>query len=455
MHTSIKTMIFLPSILLTSNVLGQESAENSEAVVEKEVIQSAKSASQQRADVDSATCTQVFYSSIKSEEEKSAKEACYTIDLLYSGLGIDDVYKELFLDIMRPISRQKQLDSDAVWKASRSIMRMFDSMNKPKGMSDDDFQKFKESVRQRSNDLLKSSYTDRFHRNENLSYQVSTRLASLVQDAVKIASQDSSKGYDSVLYAEDFQKEFEIFTDRYVGSARFSAGIGFSMNYIPRIIYHETTRIGFDTLQSVVSGGADRLTYTGIFENDNYIAPSIVLGTPYFKVNAVFPDYSDETMVTIPVNQREIAGIQGDVFYQTQVTSSLDIDYDINIMVSIRDYMLLWFDYKPLLQQFDYGIGYGALGVKVKSAFDTDIRVRTEGTDSFSNLTTTMILSGSEDHSYMIGYIKGYADFVFADTWVGGISVKYYHDDSNNGNRINVDGYTVSLEFHWFPTIIN
>ena len=35
------------------------------------------------------------------------------------------------------------------------------------------------------------------------------------------------------------------------------------------------------------------------------------------------------------------------------------------------------------------------------------------------------------------------------------ISVKYYLDDTNNGNRINVDGYTVSLDFHWFPTIIN
>lgn len=256
--------------------------------------------------------------------------------------------------------------------------------------------------------------------------------------------------------ATTFVEELELLTNRYSSTARFSGAVGLSYSYIPKVNYRTNSNIGFSHLQTAVSGGDDLLSYTQEFNNKEIIAPTIRADTEYFTIQFQLPSFKESKTEKLNVTQRKVSGVEGDIFYNSSITSELSIQYDMNLSTSLKDRYIRISDskYKGFIlgPQSDISLGLGAIGANVKNTFTHNVRVRSVGdtTSSFSSLANTEIQETTTSDSFFLPYAMLSLDFTLNDQMKTGITGKYFFESGVDDKALDVDGFTFGLEFSFY-----
>lgn len=417
-----------------------------------------------------------------------AKSEWDNLSSIFTAAGVSTTAIKPIYDILQKIVDDKNVDANSVWIGAKAIQKVFSILDyKEKKLINERYNSKRditelskciihgndrvedtscllERVRTLTQQLIHLSYQDSLHYNKNLSSIIKIRFSELVKEAAYVIKaldenkKDPRIGYEYT--ANNFLEEFELFSYRYANTNRFVGGIGLTYSYIPQIYYNAQTRVDLSEFMYDITGGADRLSYIGQFSNKGYLSASFRADMEWGSIIAKFPKYSQEFETSLPVRYRERLGIDGDLFYRTNIKSTLDIDYDISFYLSVWNILKSLNLGTELTPQTDIRIGVGLIGMDVKHSFSHDIRIRPvdDITKSYSELTSVSTLTDNQQNSFITRYAALSYDAFLADSLLASITFKY-HFDKNDGNDENnvlingfsVEGSTIALEFHWFP----
>ena len=279
-----------------------------------------------------------------------------------------------------------------------------------------------------------------------MSDQIQTRLPILSERSLKITKSENA------FLKQDFLDELTLFSERYLTSKRFLAGIGLAYAYIPTVTYKGNAKIDLSSFQPTIGGGSHTLDFTNEFSDKSFQSLSLSAKIPFFTVQALFPLYEEEQTTIIPVEFVDLKDTDRDILFSSTITSKLKMDFDVNIKLSLLELIEKWRGYESSAQM-DYGFGVGIIGFQVKDSVVTDIRFRTDTSKSFSDLTTSHTLNSSNDRSHNSLYGIIYYNIELADEFVVGIDFKYYGSNDGKNDSIDVDGFSTSLNVTWYPTL--
>ena len=207
----------------------------------------------------------------------------------------------------------------------------------------------------------------------------------------------------------------------------------------------------FHNTKLALWGGGSTLDYHTDFENDGYLALTLEAKIPFVGISVSFPQYNETQESLREVRQQIVEGIEGDVFYQSKITSTLQIDYDVNVSLSFKELIARFYEPTLVSRQSDFGMGVGVLGLEVRDSVSHDLRFRTDPMQSFVDSAVMDTINSSNKQSFTAFYISAYYDFLISDDITTGLAIKWYADDNKNEDRLSVDGYTLSLYVNYFP----
>ena len=317
---------------------------------------------------------------------------------------------------------------------------------------------FVRRVRLVNEELMIETYGDALHQNANLSNQIATRLDSLVED---------TENLDTRQERDQFFSEYTLIADRYLDSNRFRVGLGAIYSYLPKVEYSGIARIDFSPYQTTASGGADRLLFNQKFSNIGYLSPLITVKAPFLDIDFAFPDLETTQTTIPPILFRDTDDPMTEMLAQSTIASTVEIEYEIGIRVALGklfkrrknraalrrlDPFNTIRDPKSIQTRFDWGVGVGMAGFLVENSVSTDVRLRTDPTDTFNDLTSEGTIATQDDRNINTAFAVGYFKVRVNDEIEVGIDYKKYENDSANGGQISVGGDTVSISAAWYPT---
>jgi hypothetical protein len=317
-----------------------------------------------------------------------------------------------------------------------------------------DTQRLKERIRNINAKLLRASYGDELFQNSNLSNQIQVRLPLLIADSVKL----TAPGYDDL--RDDFLQELTLLSDRFLRSRRFRAGIGLSYAYLPTLRYMDVERVDFSPYQSAPSGGADAVIFNTQFTDQSLPALILSAKVPYLQLDIEVPKLKHEQSIATPVQQRPGDG-NNDLLARTTVNAKLSVEYEASAKLSFMD---VWqaiqdrkckdapVDCKSNYYQYDFGLGIGMTGFRIKNDVSTDVRFRSDPTQVFNDLQPGATITSKSDSAFNTIFLTAFYTFRISDEFQLGIDARYYDKKKVGSREVDIEGLTAGFSAVWYPT---
>jgi hypothetical protein len=312
--------------------------------------------------------------------------------------------------------------------------------------------KFVKDIRIITAKLRASSYSDKIHYNTNLSNQLRTRMPLLVKASLLL--NDTSVNSTVIKYRkEDFKEELEYFSDKYLRSSRFQAGLGFSYVYTPKITYKTNANIDLSPFSPQAGGEQTSVEFDQNFANKSYLNFEIAAKLPWLELGLSIPTYSETSTVTSPVLEEPLLGSDDQsAIYRSSIESNLEVEYGFSLRIPILgNYKRIMYT-NPRNSQMDWGFLFGMTGLNIEDRLITDVRFRNNLTP-FNDLEAGETLETKTSTSFQTFYYGAYYEFEFVDEFYMTLDVRWHNNQNNNGSQIDVDGFTTSLRLIYSPTL--
>ncbi|MFT6901868.1 MAG: hypothetical protein ACJAXS_002070 [Colwellia sp.] len=312
--------------------------------------------------------------------------------------------------------------------------------------------KFVKDIRIITAKLRASSYSDKIHYNTNLSNQLRTRMPLLVKASLLL--NDTSVKNTVIKYRkEDFKEELEYFSDKYLKSSRFQAGLGFSYVYTPKITYITNANVDLSPFSPQTGGEQTSVEFDQSFANKSYLNFEIAAKLPWLELGLSIPTYSETSTITSPVLEVPLLGSDDQsAIYRSSIESNLEVEYGFSLRIPILgNYKRIMYK-NPRNSQMDWGFLFGMTGLNIEDRVVTDVRFRNDLTP-FNDLEAAETLETKTSTSFQTFYYGAYYEFEFVDEFYMTLDVRWHNNQKNNGSQIDVDGFTTSLRLIYSPTL--
>lgn len=377
------------------------------------------------------------------ETEQSDNNAINLLNTILSNPSIPTELAKQSSDFIQHLLSKRKIDTDLLYGYVQTLNANLSAI--------DDY-KFVEEMREITDKLRASSYTDKIHYNTNLSNQLRTRMPIIVAASAKL--NDTSLSSEQVKFLKkDFADELNLFSHKYLKTSRFQAGLGVSYTYTPIIEYTSNSRLDFSQFEPVTGGGSTLVNFDQEFANKSYINFEMAAKLPWLELGLSIPTYSESATITSPVGSKLLNGSETrSAIYQSTFESELKVEYDFSIRLPILGNWKRWKYVRANNSQMDYGILAGLTGFNISDKVTTDVRFRSDNTP-FAELPVGESLMASRDVSFQTMYLGAYFEFEFVDELYMTVDVKWHNNRTSDGSQIDVDGFTSSLRIIYSPTL--
>lgn len=329
---------------------------------------------------------------------------------------------------------------------------------------------FKNEVFEFTRKIKSQTYRDTLFMNQNISRLIRCEGPRLLKDIALL----SLKHKDVAVSGEEksdrrivFKHDLNELKEKFLGSRQFYIGIGASYAYIPSIFYR--SKYDFDLSDfnpTIGNGGMTGISNTGSyfvdadFSNASYSALRITADIPWVSVDLMLSD-SEEVATNSSSIRAENTGLDGQsVLWKTDITATLNLDYDIQARLSVRDIVDFTTDlmygedndgkysspFEKLTAQIDFGFGVGATGFGIESQISTDFRIKNTPDVLFADLPSVETRVQTQNNSFRITYLNLFVDFEISDQWTASLEYRSYDDTES----IDIDGNSLAFSFVYF-----
>lgn len=377
------------------------------------------------------------------ETEQSDINATNLFDTVINSPSIPPEVARRTADFIKHLLSKRKIDTDLLYGYVQTL-------NANLGALGDN--KFVRDMRVLTDKLRDSSYTDSIHYNTNLSNQLRTRMPIIVAASARLNDTTLTSAQIAFL-KEDFTDELNLFSDKYLKTSRFQAGLGISYTYTPIIEYTSSSRLDLSQFAPSTGGGSTLVNFDQEFANKSYINFEIAAKLPWLELGLSIPTYSESATIVSPVGSQLLNGSETrTAIYQSTFESELEVEYDFSVRFPILGNWKRWKYERANNNQMDYGILAGLTGFNISDTITTDVRFRTDSTP-FADLPVGESLVTSRDVSFQTVYFGAYYEFEFVDELYMTVDVKWHNNRTSDGSQIDVDGFTSSLRIIYSPTL--
>lgn len=377
------------------------------------------------------------------ETEQSDINATNLFDAVINSPSIPTEVAKRTADFIKHLLSKRKIDTDLLYGYVQTLNANLSALG------DNEFVR---DMRVITDKLRDSSYTDKIHYNTNLSNQLRTRMPIIVAASAKL--NDTTLTASQVEFLkEDFRDELNLFSDKYLKTSRFQAGLGISYAYTPIIEYTSNSRLDLSQFAPSTGGRSTLVNFDQEFANKSYINFEIAAKLPWLELGLSIPTYSESATIVAPVGSQLLNGSETrSAIYQSTIESELEVEYDFSVRVPILGNWKRWKYKRANNSQMDYGILAGLTGFNISDTITTDVRFRTDNTP-FADLPVGESLVTSRDVSFQTVYLGAYYEFEFVDELYMTVDVKWHNNRTSDGSQIDVDGFTSSLRIIYSPTL--
>ena len=377
------------------------------------------------------------------ETEQSDINATNLFDAVINSPSIPTEVAKRTADFIKHLLSKRKIDTDLLYGYVQTLNANLSALG------DNEFVR---DMRVITDKLRDSSYTDKIHYNTNLSNQLRTRMPIIVAASAKL--NDTTLTASQVEFLkEDFRDELNLFSDKYLKTSRFQAGLGISYAYTPIIEYTSNSRLDLSQFAPSTGGRSTLVNFDQEFANKSYINFEIAAKLPWLELGLSIPTYSESATIVAPVGSQLLNGSETrSAIYQSTIESELEVEYDFSVRVPILGTWKRWKYKRAKNSQMDYGILAGLTGFNISDTITTDVRFRTDNTP-FADLPVGESLVTSRDVSFQTVYLGAYYEFEFVDELYMTVDVKWHNNRTSDGSQIDVDGFTSSLRIIYSPTL--
>ena len=379
----------------------------------------------------------------REETEQSDINATNLFDAVINSPSIPTEVAKRTADFIKHLLSKRKIDTDLLYGYVQTLNANLSALG------DNEFVR---DMRVITDKLRDSSYTDKIHYNTNLSNQLRTRMPIIVAASAKL--NDTTLTASQVEFLkEDFRDELNLFSDKYLKTSRFQAGLGISYAYTPIIEYTSNSRLDLSQFAPSTGGRSTLVNFDQEFANKSYINFEIAAKLPWLELGLSIPTYSESATIVAPVGSQLLNGSETrSAIYQSTIESELEVEYDFSVRVPILGNWKRWKYKRANNSQMDYGILAGLTGFNISDTITTDVRFRTDNTP-FADLPVGESLVTSRDVSFQTVYLGAYYEFEFVDELYMTVDVKWHNNRTSDGSQIDVDGFTSSLRIIYSPTL--
>lgn len=398
---------------------------------------------QEKIDADGRKIVEVNDSDRAEITEQSDNNAISLFSSVINNPNIPTEVARRTADFIKHLLSKRKIDTDLLYGYVQTLNANLSVFG------DSDFVK---EMRVITDQLRDSSYTDEIHYNTNLSNQLRTRMPIIVAASARL--NDTTLSPTQLIYLkEDLKDELNLFSQKYLKTSRFQAGIGVSYAYAPIINYKSNSRIDLSPFAPSTGGSGSVVSFDQEFANKSYLNFEIAAKLPWLELGLSIPTYSENSTITAPVASEILYGSESkSAIYRSTIESKLDVEYDFSVRLPIlSNYKNMNYSH-PNNSQMDYGLIFGLTGFNVYDKVITDLRFRTDNTP-FNDLPTAESIVTSRDVSFQTLYLGAYYDFELVDEVYMTIDVKWHNNRTSDGSKIDVDGFTSSLRIIYSPTL--
>lgn len=378
---------------------------------------------------------------------------------------------ELVIDILEGIAKSTRASQDQMTEIARAINAI--NYTIPNDASMDEF---KQAIADVTKKLSQQSRRSSLFLNANLTRLIKCQGPTLVLDLTELASKyaqyrDGKTGtyYDINQSKKDYLNSLGNLAEHYVSAKQFYFGVGASYAYIPSINSVNNFDLDFSPFNSSIGNNGAQfnqnsgrfITQTN-FSNASYPALRLTAETKFFAVDVMLTDSKEEASSTTAIRAVNSGADNQSLLFRTDNKSTLDIEYDAQFRLSIRDSFIgirsyLDDQYEPnnsffsqYLSQMDFGVGTGVTGISMENEISTEFKLKGENDVLWKDLETVDTVTNSVENHFNLFYWNLYTTFEISDQFIASIEYRSYDDDSNDGSTINIDGSSISLSFVYF-----
>ena len=183
-----------------------------------------------------------------------------------------------------------------------------------------------------------------------------------------------------------------------------------------------------------------------MFIDKAYPGLTLTAKIPYMYIDITIPHYKAEKSFSAPVHAADINGVNGTLLDRYTVTSTLELQYDAKIGVSIMDVVSHLPGYEKYNQgPYDLALGVGMTGMKVTSTVAADIRIATAPDQTFIDLPTTNNIVTTDSIAAKAAYYDLNGKVNVGDSWTLGFEIKIYTNQWLQSDRVKVHDLSISL----------
>jgi hypothetical protein len=350
-------------------------------------------------------------------------------------------------DFIELLLSKRKVDTDLLYNFVIGLNANISTLNQDQD-EDEDIKDIKSII----NKLRVSSYTDRIHYNTNLANQLRVRMPILLSASAKLSDTSIDVTVRDFL-KKDFLDELSLFSDKYLKSSRFQAGLGISYSYSPVIQYTSRNLLDLTPFSQNVEVAPTSLRFDQSFANQSYLNFEIAAKLAWGELGLSIPKYSETSTIQSPVSVELLSGSETEfAVYRSTIQSQLEIEYDFSVRIPILS------NYKRIRysryrnSQFDYGLMAGVTGFQITDSVTTDLRFRNDNI-AFNQLAESEILTSTRSVNFQSLNVGAYLEFEFVDELYMTLDIKWHGNNSSDESRIDVDGFTTSLRLIYAPTL--
>lgn len=323
--------------------------------------------------------------------------------------------------------------------------------------------KFKDAMYIETEMLRTQSRRDTFFMNDNVSRLIRCEGPELLHELSVISTGLKEKEekkrmpvYELTDRLANFTYDMNELTYKFTSTRQFYAGLGISYAYIPTIESFTSYNVDFSPFDTQLGGDSlplnsgRQIINTG-FSNTSYPSLRLTAATPYFSVDLMLSN-KDETATSIsPIRATRNGTDNQYILHRTTIESTLSLEYDVQARFSVRDIInaLLYGDdtYQYLPTQLDFGIGVGSSGFTIKNEITTDFRLKKTSDALYQDLDVAELRQQSSRNSFNVAYWNAYLGFEISDQMLATLEYRYYQDDTDDGNILDIDSNSLSFNF--------
>ena len=207
------------------------------------------------------------------ETEQSDINATNLFDAVVNSPSIPTEVAKRTADFIKHLLSKRKIDTDLLYGYVQTLNANLSALE------DNEFVR---DMRVITDKLRDSSYTDKIHYNTNLSNQLRTRMPIIVAASAKL--NDTTLTASQVEFLkEDFRDELNLFSDKYLKTSRFQAGLGISYAYTPIIEYTSNSRLDLSQFAPSTGGRSTLVNFDQEFANKSYINFEIAAKLPWLE----------------------------------------------------------------------------------------------------------------------------------------------------------------------------